>query len=173
MWLLRLKNTQWMLIKNVFHPNLPNMCDNPPELWLFGYKECAPPVFTQCAITWMLIVGVDLTHSDPQHNTHRFVGTQDLKGESKKRGWLWDSTMSGLINSVPWPTEMSHPILKTSNTGEYHTIWLLKKQNSSGLTYLCVKASPFYLTHPLYVPRKVLEVWQMDYCGDKKVFNDR
>ena len=26
----------------------------------------------------MLIVGVDLTHSDPQHNTHRFVGTQDL-----------------------------------------------------------------------------------------------
>ena len=27
--------------------------------------------------------------------------------------------MSGLMNSVPLPTEMLHPILKTSNTGEY------------------------------------------------------
>ena len=74
---------------------------------------------------------------------------QILNGESKKRGWLRDSTMSGLRNSLPWPTEMLHPIFKIINIAEYHTIWLLKSQYSLGLTYSCVKASPFFLTHPL------------------------
>ena len=49
-----------------------------------------------------------------------------LEGESKK-GLLRDSTMSGLMNSVPRPTEMLPPIWITSNTGEYHTIRLLLK----------------------------------------------
>ena len=108
MWLLRLKNTQWMLIKNVFHPNLLNMCDNPPELWLFGYKECAPPVFTQCAITWMLIVGVDLTHSDPQQNTHRFV---------RKQALLLNATLYG---GLLWP---SHINFEDSQLQQEGLVW--------------------------------------------------
>ena len=112
MWLLRLKNTQWMLIKNVFHPNLPNMCDNPPELWLFGYKECAPPVFTQCAITWMLIVGVDLTHSDPQQNTHRFV---------RKQALLLNPTLYGGLAIMALPYQLWILTAPTGRFGLVHT----------------------------------------------------
>ena len=58
--------------------------------------------------------------------------------------------MSGLINSVPWPTETLHPILKTSNTGiPYNMIIKVTEFIRIGIVDSCVSkpASPFRLIH--------------------------